>query len=136
VAVEAPLPFESLDFVYTPAADVAAELGYYTTVLGGEVGWAIERFGTRVAMVRLAPGSPEVLLAEHLDGDRAVLVYRVADLDAAVAALEARGWKEHVRSGMPYGPLSVFGTPGGQPLAIYERTRPGAAAGLEGRRDF
>jgi hypothetical protein len=117
-------------------ADVAAELEHVTTVLGGEVVWAIERFGTRVAMVRLAPGAPELLLAEHMEGERSVLVYRVADLEASVAALRERGWEEHVRSAMPYGPLSVFATPGGVRLAIYERTRPDAAEMLAGRRDF
>ena len=136
MADEPGLPFESLDFVYLPAADVAAELEHVATVLGGEVGWAIERFGTRVAMVRLAPGSPEVLLAEHLHGERPVLVYRVEDLEAASAELERRGMTEQVRAGMPYGPMTVFATPGGQPLAIYERTRPGAAEILAGRRDF
>jgi hypothetical protein len=119
-----------------PVTDVAAELEHFTTVLGGEVAWAIERFGTRVAMVRLAAGPPEVLLAEHMEGERPVLVYRVADLEASMAALRARGWEEHVRSEMPYGPLSVFGTPGGQRLAIYERIRPEATEMLAGRRDF
>ena len=136
MAGEASLPFESLDFVYVPAADVAAELEHVTTVLGGEVGWAIERFGTRVAMVRLAAGPPELLLAEHLDGERPVFVYRVASLDGAVEALTARGWVEELRAGMPYGPLSVFATPGGLRLAIYECTRPHAAEMLAGRRDF
>jgi hypothetical protein len=119
-----------------PSADVAAELEHVTQVLGGEVGWAIERFGTRVAMVRLAAGPPEVLLAEHMEGERPVLVYRVASLDTAIAALEQRGWEEELRSGMPYGPLSVFATPSGTRLAIYERTRPQAAEMLAGRRDF
>jgi hypothetical protein len=136
VTGEARPPFESLDFVYMPCADVAAELEHCVSVLGGEVGWAIERFGTRVAMVRLASGPPELLLAEHMEGERPVLVYRVADIDAASEELERRGLREQVRAGMPYGPLSVFGSPGGLHLAIYERTRPNAAEMLAGRRDF
>jgi hypothetical protein len=136
VAGEDSLPFESLDFVYMPATDVAAELEHIVEVLGGEVGWAIERFGTRVAMVRLAAGPPQVLLAEHLEGEKPVLVYRVASLDAAVDELTERGWVEQVRAGMPYGPLSVFATPGGMQLAIYENTRPQATEMLAGRRDF
>jgi hypothetical protein len=122
VTGDASLPFESLDFVYMPSADVAAELEHCTTVLGGEVGWAIERFGTRVAMVRLAAGPPELLLAEHLEG--------------AIEALAARGWEEEMRAGMPFGPLSIFATPGGVRLALYENTRPHAAEMLAGRRDF
>jgi hypothetical protein len=136
VTGDASLPFESLDFVYMPSADVAAELEHCTTVLGGEVGWAIERFGTRVAMVRLAAGRPELLLAEHLEGERPVLVYRVASLEGAIEALAARGWEEEMRAGMPFGPLSIFATPGGVRLAIYENTRPHAAEMLAGRRDF
>ena len=79
--------FQSLDFLYMPSADVAADVAYFTEVLGGELGFAIEAMGTRVAMVRLAPGPPDVLLAGHLEGERPVLVYRVAGLDAAVAEL-------------------------------------------------
>jgi hypothetical protein len=136
MADEATLPFESLDFVYMPTPDVATELEHVQSVLGGEVAWAIEAFGTRVAMIRLAPGSPEVLLAEHLEGERPVLLYRVASLDGAIAALKARGWREGVHAGMPYGPFCEFHTDAGHRIAIYERTRPEATERLAGRRDF
>jgi hypothetical protein len=55
--------FDQLDFVYLPSRDVAADIEHYTEKLGAEVVFAIERFGTRVAMVRIAPGEPELLLA-------------------------------------------------------------------------
>jgi hypothetical protein len=57
--------------------------------MGAELVFAIEAFGTRVAMARLAPDSPPVLLAGHLEGDQPVPVYRVADLDQATAELRA-----------------------------------------------
>ena len=64
----APAPFEQLDFVYTPSADVAADIERFTSTLGATVEFAIERFGTRVAMVRLTEGPPHLVLAEHLGG--------------------------------------------------------------------
>ncbi len=50
--------------------------------------FAIDGMGTRVAMVELTEGPPQLLLAGHLEGDRPVLVYRVGDL--AVAAGTSR----------------------------------------------
>jgi hypothetical protein len=128
--------FESLDFLYMPSDDVAAEARHFTDVLGAELVFAIEAFGTRVAMVKLADGSPDLLLAEHLDGERPILVYRVADLDAAVKGLEERGWDPGPELGMPYGPIRSFANPGGHRIALYQLTRPEASQRLAGRRDF
>ena len=129
-------PLESLDFVYMPSTDVARDLAYYTRVLGGEVVFAIERFGTRVAEVRLAEGAPRLLLAEHLEGDAPVFVHRVADLDGAVAALEERGLRPESRFEIPPGECVAFRSPGGQRLAIYELSRPERIGSLRGRADF
>ena len=129
-------PFQQLDFLYTPSRDVASDLAYLTEVLGGRVVFAVEAMGGRVAAVELAEGPPLLLLADHLEGERPVLVYRVADLRGALAALEARGWeREHVFE-IPHGPCCSFRTPGGHRIALYELTRPEAAAHFDGRRDF
>jgi hypothetical protein len=129
--------FQSLDFLYTPSADVAADVAYFTGVLGAELVFAIEAMGTRVAMVRLAgPEAPAVLFAGHLEGQRPVLVYRVADLDAAMDELERRGWAREAPFGIPHGPCCAFTAPGGHRLAIYELTRPEVAEHFAGRRDF
>ena len=98
--------------------------------------FAIEAMSTRVAMLRLAARPPDLLLAGHLDGERPVLVYRVADLDAAVAELRGRGWEDAPRFGIPHGPIVAFTAPGGHRLAIYQLTRPQAAEHFAGRRDF
>jgi hypothetical protein len=130
------LPFESLDFLYMPSTDVAAEVAYFTDVLGASLVFAIEAFGTRVAMVRLSEDAPDLLLAGHLAGERPILVYRVADLDRAISDLEARGWEPRPRFGIPHGPCCEFQAPGGHRIALYQLTRPEASERLAGRRDF
>jgi hypothetical protein len=128
--------FEQLDYVYMPSQDVAADVGFFTEVLGGRLVFAIDGMGTRVAMVELTDGPPQLLLAGHLEGDRPVLVYRVADLDAAARDLESRGWTAHHALEIPQGPVRSFAGPGGHRLAIYQLTRPGVVETFAGRRDF
>ena len=130
------MAFERLDFLYVPSRDVAADLGYFTEVLGGQVVFAIQAMGTRVAAVRLTEQPPLVLLADHLEGERPILVYRVPDLGAAMADLEARGWQRQHTLEIPHGPCCSFATPGGHRVALYQLTRPEVAAHFEGRRDF
>jgi hypothetical protein len=128
--------FEALDFVYMPSRDAAADARYFTETLGGTLVFAVEGMGTRVAMVRLTDDAPRILLAEHLEGDRAVLVYRVPDLKQAMAELTGRGWKAGHQLEIPFGPVCAFTAPGGQRLAIYQRDRPEAESFFSGRRDF
>lgn len=128
--------FDQLDFVYLPSRDVAADLAHYVDGLGARLGFAIERFGTRVAMVRLNPEPPALLLAQHLEGDQPVLVYRVADLEKAISDLHERGIELAQRFEIPHGPGAELDNPGPQRLAIYELTRPSNAESIEGRRDF
>ena len=128
--------FEHLDYVYMPSRDVAADVAYFTEVLGGQLVFAIDGMGTRVAMLDLTDGPPRILLAGHLDDDRPVLVYRVADLTVAMTELEGRGWTRGHTLEIPQGPVCSFTAPGGQRLAIYELSRPGVEASFVGRRDF
>jgi glyoxalase/bleomycin resistance protein/dioxygenase superfamily protein len=128
--------FEALDFLYVPSADVAAEVAYFTDVLGAELVFAIEAMGTRVAMVRTAADSPGVILAGHLHGERPVLVHRVADLAAAAAELDRRGWAVAGRFDIPHGPCCALTAPGGHRIAMYELTRPEVPERFAGRRDF
>lgn len=136
MSADPPAPFEQLDFLYVPSRDVAADVEHFVGVLGARLVFAIERFGTRVAMVELTESPPHVVLAGHLEGERPILVYRVADLAASREALAARGWEPEADSEIPFGPICAFRTPGGHRLAIYERTRPEMAERLAGRRDF
>jgi hypothetical protein len=128
--------FDRLDFVYLPSRDVAADVLHFTAGLGGELVFAIERFGTRVAMVALTADGPRLLLAEHLEGDSPILVFRVDSLDAAIAALEERGVELGSRFEMPYGHGVGVPSPGPQRVALYERTRQQRGDSLAGRKDF
>ena len=130
------MTFQSLDFVYMPSRDVAADMTYFTDVLGGRLVFAVEGMGTRVAMVELTEGPPRVLLAGHLEGDQPVLVYRVADIKLAMKELAARGWQRESSFEIPHGPVCPFRTPGGHRLAIYQVVRPEVGEHFEGRRDF
>jgi hypothetical protein len=128
--------FEQLDFIYLPSRDVSAELAQFTGGLGGALVFAIEAFGTRVAMLRLGAQAPALLLAGHLQGDQPVLVYRVASLEAALAELAGRGVAVAERFEIPHGPGAELEMAGPQRIALYELSRPGAPARLAGRRDF
>jgi hypothetical protein len=129
-------PFESLDFVYAPSRDVGVELRRFVDDLGATPVFAIEAFGARVAMVRVSERPPALLLADHIEGQRPILVYRVTDLDAEAARLTDRGFDPGPELGMPHGPCYSFELAGGHRIAIYELTRPGADERLSGRFDF
>jgi len=90
----------------------------------------------RVAMVQLTDEPPHILLTDHLDGERPILIYRVEDLDAALAEMESRGWERDEVFEIPHGPCCSFTAPGGHRIAVYQLTRPEAARHFDGRRDF
>src|SRR3954468_5282676 len=125
--------FERLDFLYMPTDDVAGEVEHFTPTFGAEVVFAIEAFGARVAQVKLTDAPPAVMFADHLEGERPVLVYRVADLNAAVAELAA---EDQPRFEIPHGPCVELHTPAGHRVALYELTRPEVPERFRGRRDF
>jgi hypothetical protein len=129
-------PFQQLDYLYTPSNDVAADVRYFTEVLGGRLGFAVEGMGARVAMVELTSGPPHVLLTDHLEGDRPIYIYRVEDLRKATAELKKRGLKKQNALEIPMGPCSSFATPTGHRVALYELARPGVLEHFMGRRDF
>jgi hypothetical protein len=128
--------FLSLDFLYTPCRDVAADLAVFEDMLGARVRFAIDGMGTRVAAVELAEGAPLILLADHLEGERAIAVFRVEDLPATIDELRSRGWSPVRTFEIPHGPCCSFTTSGGHRIALYQLTRPEVAEHFEGRRDF
>ena len=130
------MTFDRLDYIYMPSRDVASDMAWFRDVLGGRLVFAIDAMGTRVAMIELTSEPPRLLLADHVEGDVPILVYRVASLAETVAELEARGWSKGITLEIPQGPVSSFRGPGGQRIAVYELTRPGVEATFEGRFDF
>jgi len=129
-------PFLQLDYLYTPSSDVASDVRYFTEVLGGKLAFAIDGMGARVAKIDLTGGPPYVLLTDHLEGDRPIFVYRVADLDQSLAELKTRGWKKGTNLEIPMGPCCSFTSPRGHRIALYELSRPGVADHFDGRKDF
>ncbi|MGH2757080.1 MAG: VOC family protein [Actinomycetota bacterium] len=133
---ESSFPFEELDFIYMPSENVVSDVSYFTEILGGRIIFAIESMGTKVAMIDLTGGPPRILLTDHLEDDRPILIYRVADLKKELDKLESRGWEREETIEIPHGPCCSFKAPGGQRLALYQLTRPDVPAHFEGRRDF
>jgi hypothetical protein len=129
-------PFERLDFLYMPSRDVAADRAHFTDILGGSTVFAIEAMGTRVSMIDLTGQPPRILLTDHLEGERPILVFKVRDLERSLATLEGRGWRRERSFEIPHGPCCSFRTPGGHRIAIYQLTRPEVDRHFEGRRDF
>ncbi|MGH8927324.1 MAG: hypothetical protein ACRDWH_03150 [Acidimicrobiia bacterium] len=130
------LPFHGLDFHSVPSRDVEGDAADLVEVLGGRQVFAIKEGGTKVAMIALAQGPPHLLLTDHLEGERPILIYRVEHLKEVVARLEAADWVKGDVFEIPHGPCISFQTPGGHRLAVYQATRPDATSFFEGRHDF
>lgn len=128
--------FESLDYVYWAAPEFESSLAFYTGALGGELLWRVRDGETWVAAVRLTESGPPMLLANHLEPGRGLLVYRVKSLEETRARLLAKGWAPAGEPfELPQGPCLVLEDPGGQRLAVCERVRPEMDRQFQGRYD-
>lgn len=128
--------FEALDYLYLPAPEIEAAIDFYTETLGGELLWRIRDGDTWVAAVRLVPAAPLVVLANHLEPGRGLLVYRARSLAETQRRLADHGWSvEGEPFELPQGPCVVLRDPGEQRLAAYERVRPGMDEHFQGRFD-
>lgn len=125
-----------LDFLYVPSANVEVDATYWVNVLGARLVFAVEGMGARVAMLELGSSGPRILLTDHLEDQRTLLIYRVEDLDRTQNELHSKGWKRGRSVEIPHGPCISFATPGGQRVAIYQLKRPEVAAHFVGRTDF
>jgi hypothetical protein len=119
-----PKMFESLDFLYVPAPNIQESIGYYTTVLDGELLWKIHAYGAWVACVKISDKEPYILLADHIEKKDLMLIYRVSNLDKVSSELRSRGWREERRLEIPNGPCCPFRDPSDNPIARYENRRP------------
>jgi hypothetical protein len=125
----------TLDFLYIPSRDVAADLAYFSEVLAAEVVFAIESGDVRVGAVRFGEG-PVLLFADHLEGERAFMIFRTDNLDAKLSEMESNGWTREESFEIPHGPCCTFETPAGHRVGFYELTRPDVINHFAGRRDF
>jgi predicted enzyme related to lactoylglutathione lyase len=119
------LPFAELKYLYVGSDDTARDVAWYRDVLGAEVVFDLEGFGAKVAALRLTPGGPLWLLADHREAGTVLPCFAVPDLGTAVKALRKRGWKE--KAGpieIPDGPCMLFEDPSGNELAVYGNVRP------------
>jgi hypothetical protein len=63
------------------------------------------------------------------------LAFESLDYDEAVARLRENGIERIHRLEIPHGPCASFHVADGQRIAVYELTRPEAAASFDGRID-
>ena len=115
---------------------MAADAAYWVNVLGARLVFAVDGMGARVAMLEVGSSGPRILLTDHLEDQRTILIYRVEDLVRTEKELRAKGWKRGRSLDIPQGPVTSFATPGGQRVAIYQLTRPEVAKHFVGRVDF
>ena len=127
--------FESLDFLYVPAPDIEAAIGYNTGVLGSKLLWKIHAFGVWVACIRVSDSGPLLLLADHIKKNDMIMIYRVSNLDNTASTLRSQGWKEAKTLEIPLGPCYTFRDLAGNCIAIYENLRPNAMKQFNGRID-
>jgi hypothetical protein len=130
------LGLEELDFLYTPSRDVRRDMADFVDALDARVVFAIDDGGIQAALLDLTGSPPRILLTSHVDGDRPIHVYRVADYDATVTALKERGWTPSRTLEIPQGPCASFRSPGGHRIAFYQLVRPNVLEHFTGRRDF
>ncbi len=103
--------------VIHPVADLDAAETFYRDVLGLE---PMFRDGDRFAAFRAGDVTVALAAGEEILADRAIVSYKVDDIDGAVAALEGAGAR--VERGVEDGPherRAVLRDPAGNPFAIY-----------------
>ncbi len=124
---DAPGALGELVYLYVGTDDVDRDRAFYLEALGGEPVWRFQAFATDVAAVRLGPGAPLVLLAEHRPTPSCLPIWAVPDLAAAIERLGASGFDVHGETaGTPDGPVHVLRDPSGNELGLLQQDRPNA----------
>jgi predicted enzyme related to lactoylglutathione lyase len=127
VTEPAPGALGELVYLYVGTDDVERDRAFYLEALGAEPVWRFSAFATEVAAVRLGPGWPLVLLAEHRHTPSCLPIWSVADLDAAVERLQSSGFESHGETaGTPDGPVHVLRDPSGNEIGLLQQDRPNA----------
>src|ERR1700681_3886451 len=117
-------PLGKLAYLYVGTAAFERDVAYYRDVLGAEVVWTFNAYGAKVAALRVCDG-PLFLLADHRPAPSCMPVLAVADLDAAIADLKARGWQSEGEAfEIPNGPCYRLTDLFGNPYALIQNDRP------------
>ncbi len=123
---KAPLPFKNLEFLYVGTKDFESDVLYYRDTLKGELVWAFEKFGAKVAAFRLAYG-PLILLADHKKAPSIEPIFSVANLELSIKELKERGVKElEGPIQTPNGPAYSFRDPSGNQFSLLQNEKPEA----------
>lgn len=100
--------FGSLDFVYILAPNIESSLDYYKNTLGGELLWKIHAYGVWVACIIPSEAEPYIIIANHLEKNDIVLIYRVSNLENTIFQLRSKGWEEEKMLEIPPDPCYTF----------------------------
>jgi catechol 2,3-dioxygenase-like lactoylglutathione lyase family enzyme len=120
-------PLGELMYLYVGTDDVERDRAFYLEALGAEPVWRFHAFATDVAAVRLTPGAPLVVLAEHRPAPSCLPIWSVTDFDAAIERLRAAEFESHGETvGTPDGPVHVLRDPSGNEIGLLRPDRPGA----------
>jgi predicted enzyme related to lactoylglutathione lyase len=126
-APDSPSGLGELAYLYVGTDDVDRDRAFYLEALGATPVWRFQAFATDVAAVRLGPGAPLVLLAEHRSAPSCLPIWTVPDLDTAIARLRTSGFESHGETaGTPDGPVHVLRDPSGNEIGLLQQDRPGA----------
>lgn len=74
------------------AINLEESVRYYTNILNGELLWKIHANDVWVACIKLSNKEPYILLANHLEKEDLIQIYRVNNLDKTVSELKSKGW--------------------------------------------
>jgi predicted enzyme related to lactoylglutathione lyase len=119
-------PLGKLAYLYLGTAAFERDVAFYRDVLGGNIVWAFNAFGAKVAAVQVCDG-PLFLLADHRPAPSCMPILAVENLEATVEELKRRGWQSDGDPfEIPNGPCYRFTDPSGNQMAIFQNTRPGA----------
>jgi hypothetical protein len=123
---KAPLPFKSLDYLYVGCKNFESDAKYYRDTLNGELIWAFEKFGAKVAAFKLAYG-PIILLADHKKAPSIEPIFSVENLESAIKSLKEKGVSE-IEGPLqtPNGPAYSFQDPSGNKFSLLQNDRPEA----------
>jgi predicted enzyme related to lactoylglutathione lyase len=122
----AQLPFKSLDYLYVGTDDFDRDVKHYRDVLKAELIWAFEKFGAKVAALRLAYG-PLLLLADHKKAPSVEPIFSVDNLEKTIKELKERGLQQlEGPVETPNGPAYTFRDQSGNGFSILQNDRPEA----------